>query len=150
MGAQTSTAINACNAIIRLEDHLGALTDISGSSNEITIDFDNDLGDYKSFGSRWRGRLECGSDATFKLKIIYTTGAGEALALWKKWYFTTRGHRRIQVNLPDETPGGDRYEADVFMANANGLGGPADRAEPMMLTLELRPHNGVAHNTIGS
>lgn len=147
---QTSTAINACDARIRLENENGQNVDISGSSNEITIDFDNDLGDYKSFGSRWRGRLECGSDATFKLKVIYSTAQNEALDIFKSWYFGTRGHRRIQVNLPNEETGSDRYEADVFLESANGLGGAADAAGPIMLDLTMRPHNGVAHNTIGS
>src|SRR5574342_898822 len=67
---QSSTVFNFCNASIRLQDENGLDVDVSGSSNEVTIDFDNDLGDYKAFGERWKGRLECGSDASIKLKIL--------------------------------------------------------------------------------
>lgn len=148
---QTSTAINACDAVIRLEDENGVLVDISGSSNEVTIDFDNEVGDYKSFGSRWKGRIVCGSDASFKLKIIYSTAANEAMDIWKSWFFGEHDdRRRIQVNFPDENTGSDRYEAMVVLESANGLGAPADQASPIMLDLTLLPHNGVAHNTIGS
>lgn len=146
----TSTVINACNVVIRLENESGQYVDISGSSNEIIMDFDNDLGEYKAFGNRWKGRLECGSDATFKLKILYSTANNEAMDNWKSWYFGTRGHRHIQVNLPDEAAGSDRYEADVFCETANGIGGSAENAGPIMVTISLKPHLGVAHNTIGS
>lgn len=146
----TSTAFNFCNATVRLQDENGLDVDVSGSSNEVNIDFDNDLGDFKPFGERWKGRLECGSDASIKLKILTTTGANEAYYIWKRWFFGNRGPRRIKIYFPDANTGSDIYQADVKLASANGLGGAADEAKPGMITLDLKPHFGVAHNTVGS
>src|SRR5574342_12650 len=147
---QSSTVFNFCNASIRLQDENGLDVDVSGSSNEVTIDFDNDLGDYKAFGERWKGRLECGSDASIKLKILTSTAANEAYYIWKRWYFGTRGGRRLKIYVPDANTGSDIYQATVKLASANGLGGPADEAKPGMITLDLKPHLGVTHNTVGS
>lgn len=146
----TSTVVNACDAVIELEDDGGIMREISGSSNEVLIDFDNDLGDYKAFGNRWKGRLECGSDAVFKLKFLYSTAANEALDIWKSWFFGTRGHRRIKVYIPAKITGADIYEADVFLGKTTGIGGNAGTAGPIMPSIECKPHLGVAHNTYGS
>ncbi len=46
----TSTAINAKSCKIYMEDELGVLQDISGSSNEEQIDLDLKQGDFNVIG----------------------------------------------------------------------------------------------------
>jgi len=50
--ALTTTAINACDVAIWLDDDSAAPQDISGSSNEIDLNFDNKIGEVFAFGSQ--------------------------------------------------------------------------------------------------
>jgi len=68
----TSTAINGCDAQILMAGPDGTMYDISGSSNEFTLDFNNVIGDYKVYGSKWPLRLQCGKDASLTLNVVYT------------------------------------------------------------------------------
>lgn len=148
--AETTTSINGCNAVIRLEDNLGNLVDISGSSNEFNLDLANKLGEFHVFGGRWTKRKECKSDATLKLKIVYTTAANEGLDLLINWFFVTRGDRTVRLFPYGEATGADRWDGDYLIESANGIGAPAERAEPIMIDLTLKPIAGVAHNNVGS
>lgn len=59
----TGTAINGCDAVIRMRDSAGAYRNVSGSSNNFTLDLQNEIGEFKPFGTDWKVRLTCGKDA---------------------------------------------------------------------------------------
>lgn len=147
---KTDTAFNFCDAVIRLEDENGLDVNISGSSNECTFDISNEIGKFAVFGYRWYGKLECKSDAKITIKILTTTADSEAYAILKAWLMGDRGLRRVKFFSPNEETGSDIWQASCLLENANGLGGAANTAEPGMITLDLQPHYGVAHNTVGS
>lgn len=129
----TGTAINGCGAIIKLANAGGVLTDISGSSNEATIDFSSELGDYKLFNDANYYRLECGRDAEIKLSIVYTTAAAEAMDILKRWR-QTRGKRALEITI-----GNDVYSGEVLMEKLS-LPIKADEAKPIMVEANLKPN----------
>lgn len=140
--AMTTTAVNACDAIIMLDGTTGILVDISGTTNSVEIQFDNDVGEYKTFGSKWKGRLPCGKDASFKIKIVYSTATAEAMRILLNWYFVTFGLKTIQIDIPSSSAGGDRYGAEVVLETFS-VPGPADEPKPIMVEMTLLPDGAV-------
>lgn len=143
----TSTAINACNAAILMAGPTGTMYDISGSSNEFTLDMNKDLGEFKVFGDAWRYRLECGKDATLSLTAVYTRAVNEALDLLRDWFFSGSGARFIQLNLPSNEVAADRYEG-YFMLESLSIPGTSDEAAPIMVAASLRPNGAVTYSTV--
>lgn len=141
--AMTTTAVNGCDAIIMLDNAAGTPVDISGSSNSVEIQFDNDMGEYKTFGSKWKARLECGKDASFKLKIVYTTAAAEAMRNLLNWYFITFGGKTLTVDIPSSGAGGDRYSAEVKLETFS-IPAPSDEPKPILVEMTLLPDGAVA------
>lgn len=139
----TSTAINACDAVIHLANHLGVTFDISGSANELTLDLNNEIGDYKIFGSRARLRLVCGKDASLSLKIWYTRGGNEALDLLKRWYFTYGKQARfLKFYLPDESVGSDAYDG-YYVLESMSIPVSSEEAGPIAVDVNLLPSGDV-------
>lgn len=145
--AQSTTAINACDASIWLDDDANTLQDISGSSNSVDINFDHDLGQYITFQSKWPNRLECGKDASFSIQAVYSTASDEAWDLLKQWYFATSpGERSLNIYLPDKNVGSDKFSCEARIENLSFTmtGGEAD---PIIVTATLLPSGAVAHTT---
>ena len=129
---QTVTAINACDIHIELADAEGTYRDISGSSNQLTVDLAALLGSFGSFGGCWPGRLQCGRDLGLSLTAIYTTAVNEAVDLLKTWYFSgtcAATGRAVRFYVPDSGFGSDIYTATVFLVDLKwnaeaGVGDP--------------------------
>jgi hypothetical protein len=132
----TDSAINACGAIIRVADEFGDLIDISGSSNEVSLDFDAELGDYKVFGDAAKYRLECGIDASLDLTVVYTTGTREGMSILKRWR-KNRGLRVVHVLV-----GADLYKGS-FLLEKMSLPLKSDDAKPIMVKASLKPNGNV-------
>ena len=147
--AQTTTAINACDASLWLDDDDGVLQDISGSTNLLDANFDNELGAYVTFQEKWPRRLECGQDATFTVTGVYSTAADEIKDLVLTWYFGTRGDRSFAFYLPDKDVGSDYFLCEVKLENHRIA---PSRAEPgaIAITLTLRPSGAVTHSRAGT
>jgi len=144
---QTTSVINACDISLWLDDDANTLQDISGSSNQIDMNFDLDLGTFQSFQSRWPKRLECGKDAQFTLQVAYSTTADEAFDILKQWYFATpAGERTINIFMPDKNVGSDKFSGEVRIKNLSwtATGGEAD---PILVTATLLPSGEIAHTT---
>ena len=141
--AQTTTAVNGCDAVVQLDGTTGLLVDISGSSNSVDIDFDNDIGDFKTFGTKWKGRLACGKDATIKLKIVYTTTTAEAMRILLDWFFVTNGRKTVQIDIPSSGAGGDRYSGEVVLSKFS-VPAPSDEPKPILVEMELLPDGAIA------
>lgn len=139
---QTTTAVNACDASVWLDDENGTLTDISGSSNTINMEFTNQLGSVSNFATRWPVRLECRKDATFKLTAIYTTAQSEAKDILLNWFFNFPGNRTLKVYLPDKNVGSDVYTAEVHLATMP-ITVDASSADPIEISCDLMPEGAV-------
>jgi hypothetical protein len=149
--AQTTTAINACDVSVWLDNAAGVLTDISGSSNKLDMNFDHEIGEYRAFQGKWPGRLCCGKDAAFTLDVIYSSTATEGLALLRDWYFTAGAacKRTMHVYIPTKNVGADYYAMEVVLKN---LKFAADRGVPgpIMVSAQLLPSGDVTLSTVAT
>lgn len=145
--AATTTAVNACDVAIAMEDAGGNLVDISGNSNNASIDFNNDIGEFKPFGTKWRIRLDCGKDASMSLDFVYTTTVSEGYQLLKEWYQNGGGARKIQVDVPDSSPGADRYEGN-WLLESFSVPMDSTSADPIMVSASLVPTGEVTISNI--
>ena len=144
--AQTTTAVNACDAAVWLDDAAGVQRDISGSSNVVTINFDNDIGEVQTFGSNWKIRLECGQDASFEIVAVYSTTTNEAVDILKNWFFGTRGDRSLSIYIPDKDVGSDHYSAEVKLDDWEFTASHDDPAA-IAVTMRLLPNRAVTWTT---
>lgn len=145
--AQSTTVVNACDASVWLDDALGTPTNISGSSNVVNMDFDQELGEFRTFQSKWKGRLECGKDAAFEIILLYSTTANEAYDILKTWFFAASpGDRSLSVYLPDKNVGSDHYSAEVKLDDFNVPSNHEDPG-PITVTMHLLPNGEVSHDT---
>ena len=145
--AQTTTAVNACDAAIWLDNAGGTLKDISGSSNNVDMNFDIDIGEFKSFASKWKARITCGKDAEFTIAAVYSTTTNESLDILKNWFFAAApGSRTLKVYLPDKNVGSDVYSGEFVLSN---LKIPADgsKADFIMVEATLKPDGAVTLTT---
>lgn len=147
MAVQTTTVANGCDAIIELDDLTGNLRDISGESNSFEIQFKNDVGDFKTFASKWRGRLTCGKDATIKLKGLWSRGANELRQMIMDWYFVSGGKKTLRVSSPDGAAGSDQFTMETVLSDFN-IPMPSDDAKPIMFEINLLPDGVVNYAMI--
>lgn len=140
--ALTSTMFNACDAIISLDNSAGSLVDISGSSNNVEFDFNNEIGEFKSFGSKWKARIQCGKDASISLRIVGSKDTAEAMKNALDWFFTTNGLKTLRVDYPDSSSGSERLQCEVVLESMN-MPLPADDANPVMIDIALLPSGAV-------
>lgn len=139
----TSTAINLCNAVIHMADHLGVTYDISGQSNKFDIENTNDIGDYKVFGEAGRGRLICGKDGSVSGSIFYTRTNNEGFDLLKRWYWLYREQLRyFAFYAPNEAIGSDKYYGYFALENFS-IPFSAEEAAPAMIEFSLLPNFGI-------
>lgn len=150
---ETSTAINACDVSIHLEDGTGTgtLHDISGSSNSASLSFSQEIADYRVFGTRWKKRMVCAKDATLSLNVVYTTAQNEGLDLLRDWFFGANSNvaRTVRIMVPNDEIGGDDYQGE-FLISSMDIPLEADEAGPIMVSAELMPMGEVLYGTIAT
>lgn len=137
----STRAINACDAVIQITDAANVFTDISGTSNEVSMDLSNSIGEWKPFGQKFKRRLDCGKDAKISFKGFYSVGQNqgkEAVDIFKEWYFRKGGTRTLRVMIPDDSVGSDLYEADVLI-DTFSIPAKSDDANPIMFSADLLP-----------
>lgn len=147
--AQTTTAVNACDVVVNLDNTAGTLVDISGSSNEVSMDFNNSLGEFRTFGTEWPVRMQCGADATISFNAIYSTTASEAVDILKDWFFTDRDSRTIRVDIPDSSVGSDRYTFEVYLETMS-VPVAVEEPAPILVSATMKPTGEVTLSTIAS
>lgn len=148
--ATTTTAFTACDYVLNLDDSVGTPQDISGSSSNVDVNFDNKIGEFRTFGTEWMQRMQCGKDASFKIKGIATQGANEIKDLIETWYFDDLpGPRTFSLAQPsnDAGVGNYIYSAEVFLKSYK-FSGDATSADPVMYDIELVPTGQVTRTLI--
>jgi hypothetical protein len=145
--ALTTTAVNACDAGVWLDDDTGTPRDISGSTNSVTMNFEMDLGALEAFGTRWRTRLDCTKDASFDFTLIYSTAPNEALDILKNWFFAAvPGDRSCSIYIPDKNVGSDHYSFEARLENWS-VPATAATGDPIAVSMTLRPNGEVEWTT---
>jgi len=149
--AQTTSAINACDAVIKLDNGAGNLADISGSSNSITLNRLTQVSDaFYSFGGRFPIRKACGKDADITLRVVYSGDDAEALYILNDWYENhNTDARSLRVEIPDGDPGGDRYDFEVLLGTLN-MDATSGEPNPILVEASLRPTGTFTWSVIGS
>lgn len=134
--AQTTTHVNACDVSIWLDNAAGTLKDISGSSNKVSMSFTREIGELRTFQTKWPVRLGCGKDAEFTLTAVYSTATNEAMDILKNWWFADDpGLRSFHVYIPDKNVGSDHYYGEVTIGD---LTWDADPTEPGPIAVEAK------------
>lgn len=136
--AQTSTHITACNVGLWIDNAAGTPVDCSGSSNEVALDFSQNIGELRTFGTDFPRRKACGRDATIALTAIYSTAADEALDVIKNWYFSSSHSdaRTVSVYVPDKNVGSDHYYGE-FVLEGFSTTLTAGEGSPVAATINL-------------
>jgi hypothetical protein len=147
----SSNAINMCDVDLYMEDEGGNWVDISGTSNEVTLEFSRNIGEWKVFGDQWMQRKACGKDASLSINVIYTiTGDSEPAEgkdLFLNWLFDGEGSRNFRLDMPSSETGNDRYEGP-FVLESLPVGGSADEAAPVMMSMSMSAAGQVYYETI--
>jgi hypothetical protein len=134
----TSTARNSIACKIELDDETGTLRDISGSANEISHDFERQLGDFNVFGDYATYRLQGVEDETVEITILYTTATNEGFDILRRWR-ESRGLRTLKW-----TPlGTGEYWQGEFLLESFNVPVKVDEAKPIMVKATLKPHGAV-------
>lgn len=144
--AQTTTAITAIDSVFSVDNSGGTLTDISGSSNKVAVNLDNELGEMTTFGARWKIRTAGVKDVSIDFDIVWTTASGEARAILVDWYFNSANTARsVRVDTPNGSTGSQRIEGEFFLES---LSGDLDSgsADPVMLSGTLRNTGAVTYD----
>jgi len=145
--AQTTTHVNACDASIWLDNASGTPTDISGSSNSITMNFSRELGELVTFQQKWPVRLGCRKDAEFTLRVVYSTATDEGMDILKNWFFAADpGSRSLHVYIPDKNVGSDHYYGEVTIGSFNFNADPTEPG-PIPVEANLMPDGEFALTT---
>jgi hypothetical protein len=146
----TTTAFTACDWVLELDNDLGTLTDVSTSSSKVDTNFDNQVGEFRTFGSQWKSRLVCGKDASFKLTGVASTADGELRDLIETWYFEgSDAPRTFKLSAPGDSVGDVSYTAEVVLKTFK-FGGDASSADPVMYDIELLPTGEVVREVIAA
>ncbi len=149
---QSTTVVNGCDIVIQIDEEAGTLLDISGSSNELAMVFALNSELWRSFGSRYPGRLNCGKDMTGTLKIVYSPTVSEARELVEEWYHTSNGAARsFQFDLPDSSVGSLRYSGEIIMDGGYNIENiVAGEAKPIEITFNFAASGEITLDTIAS
>lgn len=148
--AETSTAINACDVTVYLDNSSGVPVDISGSANRVEPQFSAQMGEYQVFGGDWIKRLSCKRDAQLTLQIVFSTAANEGWKLLKDWWenhHTTP--RTLRFMAPTEEIGADDFQGEFLISTMNV---PFDgtQATPVLVALTLMQTGGLTIGTVAT
>jgi hypothetical protein len=147
--AQSTTAYNACDVSVWVDDDTGTLTDVSGSSNSIGANFVNELGTWRSFQEKWSARLECAKDGTITLNVVSSTAAGEAWAIFTEWYFVSGGSRTFSWYEPDKNVGSHYFTGEYKVESMDSTADNTD-ANAKIVTVILKPDGAISHSTVAT
>jgi len=145
--AATTTARNACDVAIWLDDAAGVALDISGSSNQVDIDLQANMDTYTVFAQCCTYRLECGIDGTITLNAVYTTAADEARETLNAWMMMgcDKDARTLSVYLPDKNVGSEHWSGEYRLESLN-ITADHNNAGPMPITAVFKPHGDISYS----
>lgn len=114
--AQTTSAVNACDVVVQLDDADGTLTDISGSSNQASINLSANTAETYTFSGDFAIKKSCKKAVSISLSVLYTTEDAEGSNILLDWYFNSLNtSRSIQIDVPNSNAGSERYAGEVIL-----------------------------------
>lgn len=134
---QTTTAINACNVKIFVDDADGNPQDVSGSSNQSSLGFSRQMGSAFTFDGDYPIRIECKKDASLEISALYTRQDGEARDIFESWY--EDGGRRTVTIYPYGQDTGNRYYTGEWRLEELNIPLDGSDPNPVVLTITCVP-----------
>ncbi len=148
--AQTTNAVNACDVVISLDNAAGALTDISGSSNQCSIGMTVATAETNTFEGQWSIKKACKTAATISLQALYSTLDTEASNILADWFFNSNGvSRSVQIDVPSSAGGSDRYTGE-FVLESLDIPLSADDAGVILLSASLSNDGAFSRAVVAS
>lgn len=143
----TQTEIVATNCVIMLDNAANVLTDISGSSNKITVKFDNALAEWHTFGTQWKSRRVVHKDGPLSLSGIYSTSATEVMQLIENWFHAGNDSpRSVMIYVPDTGVGAFTLTGE-YVLETYSFDLDADADDVVRGSIELKPDGSVTRAT---
>jgi hypothetical protein len=137
---QTTSYANACDIVLKVDDKLGFLRDVSGSSNTASLSLQRTLGELVTFSGEWSITTSCKISGTIALGAVYSTDNLEAREIMEEWIWRDGGGapiRTVQINVPDDNTGSIRYQGEATIESYE-LPLDASSADPIAITAQLR------------
>jgi hypothetical protein len=148
--AQTTTAVNACDVVIKIDNSAGTLTDISGSSNQCSLDISRNVAEAYTFNGDWAIKKSCKGAVTVAVQVLYTTTADEGRDLLEDWVFDSpTTTKTVQIDVPDSSVGSTRY-AGEFVIESYSVPLSASEAGVIVCSANLSNSGAVTRTTIAS
>lgn len=114
--AQTTTSVNACDVNIFLDNAAANLTEISGSSNQCSLDISRNVSETYTFDGDWAIKKSCKSAVTVSVQALYSTTQNEAVDILEDWIFDTpTTAKTLRIDVPDSAIGSTRYEGEFII-----------------------------------
>lgn len=147
---QSTTAQNACDVVVSIDNETDTLTDVSGSSNQVDWTFTVGVGEHFNFGFKWPIRLVCSLDGTVSIIVNYTTTLDEGWDIVREWFFNAGGAARtVRWDTPDATAGSHRVTGEFVLQDMSSSL-VAGEGQSIMVTMNLLPTGPVQFATIAS
>lgn len=150
--AQTTSFANACDVVISIDDSNGDLTNVSGSTNNVSMELTRTVGSLTTFEGTWDVVLTCKRSGTITVGAVFSTSATEARELLEGWFFGDDSGpilRTIQIDVPNSSVGSKRYSSECVV-ESQSFPIDASSADPIALTFQLRTSGALTRTTITS
>lgn len=150
--AQTTTHANACNVALYIDNSMGTLTNVSGSTNQVSMELTRTMGSLVTFEGDWDIVTGCKRSGTITIGAVYSTNATEARELLEGWFFgddSGSDSRTVQINVPNISVGSRRYQTEAVVESMS-LPIDASTADPIAVTFQLRTNGTVTRSAISS
>ena len=148
--AQTTTAVNACDVVIKIDNSAGTLTDISGSSNQCSMSISRNVAEVYTFDGDWAIKKSCKSAVTISIQVLYSTTADEGRDLLEDWIFDSpTTSKTVRIDVPDSSVGGVRYQGE-FVIESYDIPLSAEDAGVIICSASLSNDGAVTRDAISS
>lgn len=148
--AQTTNGVNACDVVLQVDNASGTLTNVSGSTNQASLDLSAASAETNTFEGDWAIKKSCKKAATLSIQALYSVIETEGLNILMDWYFNSLGtSRTVQIDIPSAAVGGDRYSGEWTLESLS-LPLSADDAGVILVSASLSNDGEVVRSTIAS
>lgn len=149
--AETTTAVNACDVKIHVDNSSGVPVDISGSSNRASLELRQTVESYRVFGQRWMKRKTCAKEGTVQLDVVYSEAADEGLDILRDWWFSNDSGtpRTVRLMVPSDAVGDDDYMGEFVLEN---LSIPIDAGQtgPIIVSATLLSEGAITYAALAT
>lgn len=135
--AQTTDGQNACAVVVQVDNAAGALTDISGSATEASLDFSSNSGRTFTFDGDFPITKICKSEVSMSLNVVWSLNDAEGSNLLEDWKINSpTAARTVSVSIPNNAGGSIIYSGEWVLENLS-IPLSASSAEVIVISASL-------------